>query len=159
MYCLLNTVSACFQDSFRIEHHVFVILYQILSKMEEACPPVGPVVQHMSMKLVTTWLVLTSYNLAVRRFIFSKSVSFDPSVDNEYTSAIMDSSVGRLDSFNVQVVSIRTFCRPATLLKKRLWHRCSPVNFVKFLTTPFLQSTSESLLLSKYFHRLELNFF
>ena len=27
--------------------------------------------------------------------------------------------------------------RPATLLKKRPWHRCFPVNFVKFLRTPF----------------------
>ena len=27
--------------------------------------------------------------------------------------------------------------RPTTLLKKRLWHRCFPVNFVKFLRTPF----------------------
>ena len=36
--------------------------------------------------------------------------------------------------------------RPATLLKKRLWHRCFPVNFVKFLRTPFLQNTSERLL-------------
>ena len=27
--------------------------------------------------------------------------------------------------------------RPATLLKKRLWHRCFPVNFVEFLRTPF----------------------
>ena len=27
--------------------------------------------------------------------------------------------------------------RPATLLKKRLWHRCFPVNFVKFLRTSF----------------------
>ena len=26
---------------------------------------------------------------------------------------------------------------PATLLKKSLWHRCFPVNFVKFLRTPF----------------------
>ena len=26
--------------------------------------------------------------------------------------------------------------RPATLLRKRLWHRCFPVNFAKFLTTP-----------------------
>ena len=26
----------------------------------------------------------------------------------------------------------------ATLLKNRLWHRCLPVNFVKFLRTPFL---------------------
>ena len=27
--------------------------------------------------------------------------------------------------------------RPATLFKKRLWHRCFPMNFVKFLSTPF----------------------
>ena len=36
---------------------------------------------------------------------------------------------------------------PATLLKKRLWHRCFPVNFVKFLGTPFSQNTSGRLLL------------
>ena len=28
--------------------------------------------------------------------------------------------------------------RPATLLKKRLWHRYCPVNFAKLLRTPFL---------------------
>ena len=37
--------------------------------------------------------------------------------------------------------------RPATLLKKRLWYRCFPVNFVKLLRTPFLQNTSGRLLL------------
>ena len=26
--------------------------------------------------------------------------------------------------------------RPAIFLKKRLWHRCFPVNFAKFLSTP-----------------------
>ena len=40
--------------------------------------------------------------------------------------------------------------RPVTLLKKRLQRRCFPVNFVKFLRTPFLQNTSRRLLL--YFH-------
>ena len=35
-----------------------------------------------------------------------------------------------------------TGLRPATFLKKRLWHRCFPVNFAKFLRTPFLQNTS-----------------
>ena len=30
---------------------------------------------------------------------------------------------------------------PAILLKQRLWYRCFPVNFVKFLRTPFLQNT------------------
>ena len=42
-----------------------------------------------------------------------------------------------------------TGLRPATLLKKRLWQRCLPVNFAKFLRTPFLQSTSGRLLLEK----------
>ena len=31
--------------------------------------------------------------------------------------------------------------RAATLLKKRLRYRCFPVNYVKFLRTPFLQAT------------------
>ena len=42
--------------------------------------------------------------------------------------------------------------RPATLFKKRLWHRCFPVNFVKFLSTAFLQKTSGRLLLDLYTH-------
>ena len=36
---------------------------------------------------------------------------------------------------------------PANLLKKRLWHRCFSLNFLKFLRTPFLQNTSGRLLL------------
>ena len=38
---------------------------------------------------------------------------------------------------------------PATLLRKRLWYRCFPVNFAKFLRTPFLQITSARLLLDR----------
>ena len=38
--------------------------------------------------------------------------------------------------------------RAAALLKKRFWHRRFPVNFGKFLTTPFLQNTPRSLLLN-----------
>ena len=30
---------------------------------------------------------------------------------------------------------------PATLLKKNLWHRCFPENFVKFLRTPFFTAS------------------
>ena len=37
--------------------------------------------------------------------------------------------------------------RPATLLKRRLWHRCFPVNFAKFLGTPFLKEHLQWLLL------------
>ena len=37
--------------------------------------------------------------------------------------------------------------RPATLLKKILWHRCFPVNFEKFLRTPFVTEHVRRLLL------------
>ena len=38
--------------------------------------------------------------------------------------------------------------RPATLSKKRLWHRCFPVNFAEFLRTPFLTEHLRWLLLN-----------
>ena len=44
---------------------------------------------------------------------------------------------------------------PATLLKKRVRHRCFPINFAKFLRTAFLQSTSEQLLLEFYALKLK----
>ena len=37
--------------------------------------------------------------------------------------------------------------RPATLLKKRPWYRHFPVNFLKFIRTPYLQNSSGRLLL------------
>ena len=47
--------------------------------------------------------------------------------------------VRKSESSNSSKVSISrsSRLRPATLLKKRLCHRCFPVNFVKFLRTPF----------------------
>ena len=38
--------------------------------------------------------------------------------------------------------------RSATLLKKRLWHGCFLVNFMKFLRAPLLQNTPGRLLLT-----------
>ena len=35
------------------------------------------------------------------------------------------------------------YLRPAKLFEKRLWHRCVPVNFAKFLRTDFIYNTSE----------------
>ena len=40
--------------------------------------------------------------------------------------------------------------RPETLIKKRLWHRCCPVNFVKFLRTPIFTEHLWWLLLPLY---------
>ena len=39
--------------------------------------------------------------------------------------------------------------RHAALLKQRLQHRCFPLNFAKFLRTPFLHNTSGRLFLNK----------
>ena len=38
--------------------------------------------------------------------------------------------------------------KPATLLKKRVWHKCFPVNFAKFLRTPFIPEHLGWLLLN-----------
>ena len=51
------------------------------------------------------------------------------------------SSEWKLNLFSIEVKFHSTgsyLCslRPATLLRKRLWHRCLPVNFAKFLRTP-----------------------
>ena len=40
--------------------------------------------------------------------------------------------------------------RPATILKKRLWHECFPVNFEKFLRTPLKEP---------FFLRFEIQFY
>ena len=45
--------------------------------------------------------------------------------------------------------------RPATLLKKRLWHWCFPVNFAKFLRTPFYTEHLWWLLLQKVYLRID----
>ena len=46
-----------------------------------------------------------------------------------------------------QSLFLTTGLTPATFFKKRIWRRCFPVNFAKFLTTPFLQNTSRRQLL------------
>ena len=48
-------------------------------------------------------------------------------------------------------VSARMCLRPATLLKKKPWHRCFPVSFAKFLKTSFLSEHLRWLLLKMLF--------
>ena len=45
-----------------------------------------------------------------------------------------------------QRCSVRKGILRFNFIKKRLWYRCFPVNFRKFLRTPFLQNTSGRLL-------------
>ena len=49
---------------------------------------------------------------------------------------------------NFEKITGKYLClRPATLSEKRLWQRYLPVDFAKFLRTPFSQNTSGRLLL------------
>ena len=50
----------------------------------------------------------------------------------EISQDSQDNTCARV-SFFAKVAGLR----PATLLKKRPWHSCFPVNFAKFLRTPF----------------------
>ena len=52
-------------------------------------------------------------------------------------------------------ISDKILPQPATLLKKRLWHKCFPVNFVKFLRTPFLSEHLWWLLLYLYISKVQ----
>ena len=49
--------------------------------------------------------------------------------------------------------------RPATLFKKRLWQRCFPVNFAKFLRAPFFIEHLWWLLLKPWICYIRFNFF
>ena len=78
------------------------------------------------------------WSMEIRRPIISTS-------DIHFTSS---SQLWRIRS-SQQRCSIKGV-RPVTSLKKRLWHRCFPANFAKFLRTPFLQNTSGRLLLKNH---------
>ena len=54
-----------------------------------------------------------------------------------------------LQSSKAFSVSLIKFNKVATLLKRKLWHRCFSVNFGKFLKRPFLQNISGRLFLKK----------
>ena len=95
--------------------------------------------------------------------IFGKSPIFDVQLHSKYAYGIVNYFCKKLKSSHrrcsVRKGVLRNFSkftgkhlcqslflikiglRPATLLKKRLWHRCFPVNFVKFLRTPFHRIT------------------
>ena len=76
---------------------------------------------------------------AATRGVLSKKVFLEISQNSQ------ENTRARVSLFN-KVAALR----PATLLKKRLWHRCFPVNVAKFLKSPFLEDTSVRLLL--YLH-------
>ena len=81
------------------------------------------------------WACFTSSEAAAQRCSVKK-------VFLEISQNSQENTCARISFFN-KVAGLSS----ATLLKKRLWHSCFPVNFLKFLRIPFLQITSRRLLL------------
>ena len=52
--------------------------------------------------------------------------------------------------FHLGISQENTVPMACNFIKERLWRKCFPVNFVKFLRTPFLQNTSGRLFLEIY---------
>ena len=74
---------------------------------------------------------ITHNTVAVVRRCSVKKVSL------EITQHLQENTCARV-SFLIKLQALK----PATLFKRRLWHRCFPVNVAKFLRIPFLQNTS-----------------
>ena len=55
-----------------------------------------------------------------------------------YSLHTLASIIGEDNALQLPAFLIKLQVAPATLLKKSLWHSCFPVNFAKFLRTPFL---------------------
>ena len=68
---------------------------------------------------------------------WAEAVARKCSVEKVFLEILQNSQAGKhlCQSFFFNKVS---GLRPATLLKKRIWHRCFPANFAKFLKTPIL---------------------
>ena len=86
------------------------------------------------------WYLVSFYEFLVflcqfvAKFISFRSSHRSCSVEKEFLEILQNPqkiTCGRV-SFN-KVANLK----PATLLQKRLWHRPFPVNFVKYLRTPY----------------------
>ena len=70
--------------------------------------------------------------------IITESVVQSCSVKNVFVEISQNSQ----ENTWARVSFLITLQAPATLLKKRLWLRCFPMHFVKFLRVPYLENTS-----------------
>ena len=81
------------------------------------------------------WKSISDISEAAARGLLWKKVFSEISQNSQENTCARDSFL------------IKLHARPATLLKKRLWHRRFPVNFAKILRTPFSQNNSGRLFL------------
>ena len=94
-------------------------------------------------------MVFTEFSLAILQS--QVTVNPDRSRNNHQKSSIK-TGVLQVSQNSQESACARIYLlilRPISLLKKRLWHRCLPVDFVKFKRTLFLQNSSWQLLFDR----------
>ena len=146
---LLKKILTCFLKSFLLS---FIKIIESPYETEKPKPRSPPADKKNTVSTFECGLIIT--------------LSFLARVCQAYLMAhLMTLSISSHQSCSVQKGALRNITKFAgkhlcwslffdkvagrqTLLKKRLWHRRFPVNFVEFLGTPFLQNTSGRLLLS-----------
>ena len=109
-----------------------------------------------SVAVVQSWRVLNGnlLKIALHHRYFSKNFATVAEQPEAATKRVIKSVLRNFAKFTGNHLYQSLFfskvvgLRPATLWKKRLWHRCFSVNFAKFLRTPFLQNTCGWLLLN-----------
>ena len=93
------------------------------------------------------WQTKISYYFCIWKVLWTEAVTrrcFIKKLFLEISQNSQEKTCTRLFFFN-KIAGLR----PLTLLKKRLWQRSFPVNFAKFLRTPFWQNTSGRMFLSE----------
>ena len=121
----------CIEYTFRIyillhvKEHNFMHFFMLIFKIIE------------SLQCILKWVNITMTEAVAQRFSVREVVlrNFAKLAGNHLYQSLFFNKVAGL--------------RPATLLKKLLWHRCFPVSFAKFLRTVFSQNTSGRLLLQR----------
>ena len=114
----------------------------------------------LNYRSTSTWMMAETSSIeivmiAVSCFLWKKTITGRNSNNKSVKEMPIFNSALRCKIVSVAVtggvrckkVFLKRYLRPATLLKKRLWHRFFPVNFAEFLKTHFLRNTSGGLLL------------
>ena len=122
-------------DVVRINNCILLSFYDLLFSILSKC-------QRITARDLLSFIVLLTYRSSHQKYSMKEGIlrNFTKFTGKHLCQSLFLNKVAGLT--------------PATLLKKRLWHRYFPVNFVKFLRTTFLQNTSQRLLLNLDFYSI-----
>ena len=91
-----------------------------------------------SLRLIKTFEVQASCNYADKYFVKIGTFEMADSANNSRAEAYLELCRSSHHRWSIKI-------GVATLLKKKLWHRCFPVNFAKILRTHFRKNSSGRL--------------